>query len=250
VGHAWRPRHLRRALRRGHLGRCASHQPLRLRYEPAGLERRREEPHARTRGWQPMDRLQLGKQCVERRHRLAEPERRLPRGRRCTRGCGSGARAGGARRGRQHVGHRAHPGLRGGGQERRRRRQPDAELPAGALQPVAARQGVRVREPPEPRRRRCVPRRVRVFSGAGVPERAHGPVANHLLLARQRAGPVVGHAPSDPAAACDVRGPCGQVHCIRRRDQERGAGCDRVWPRELRVGGLRELAGRPRCERP
>ena len=89
---------LRRELRRQPPPCLAVH----LRGEPVRLEEPLEGAHARPPRRQPVDRLQLGEQRLERRLGLPLPERRLPRRQ-------QHARRGGAQQGRQRAGARAAP---------------------------------------------------------------------------------------------------------------------------------------------
>ncbi len=184
-------------------GRAAPDLALHLRHEPARLGGPLTRPAPRPAGRQPLDRLQLGDERLERRLRLPPPERRLPgRRRRARRG---GAPARGASAGGRGLDdrHRAHGRVRVRRQVAERRREPDPGLPERPVPRVASREAPRLLLPARHRRPRRLPGRVRGLARVGLPRRAPRPRADALLLARQRAGPLGLHprARSAPPAS-------------------------------------------------
>ncbi len=172
----------------------------------AELERPLARPAARPARRQPLDRLQLGEQRLERRLRLPAPERRLPRAAATcpARPCARTSR----RRSRPAPDDRHGPdgGLRRGRQVGGRRRQPDARLPERPLPPVAPGQGPRLRLPAGPSDRVVYQDEFVAWLEASFPD-ARGDAARTLFYSpRQRARPLGLHPSADPPdRAADLR---------------------------------------------
>ena len=246
--HAVRGARVRRPPRRGHGRGAPADLAVRLRPQPGGLERPPPRPAPGPARRQPLDRVRLGDERVERRLRLPPPERLVPRRRRRAGRGRASARRGGARRRRGDGRHRPDGGLRVRRQARRRRRGRDAGLPRDALPRVAAAEARRAALPAGHRRRRRVPGRVRRLGRGDVPARRR---AARLLLARQRARPLGVHARAPPPdGAGHVRGDRRAHDRLGARDQVGRAGRARVRARQLRLAGLRAPAERARRARP
>ena len=188
-GHAVRGARVRRPPRRGHGRGAPADLAVRLRPQPGGLERTPPRPAPGPARRQPLDRVQLGDERVERRLRLPPPERLLP-GRR--RACPGEAV-------RPHVAARAR-GRRGDGRDRARSRATSRPTRAATAtwprRRATSRRASTSRVPQKPGALRYPP-----DTGDGVVYQdefvawveatfPRGGGAARLLLARQRARPL------------------------------------------------------------